>query len=90
MHTINDATTHGIIVLIFYSSGVCILSYFYERKSQEYKKTQKSSKPLKRLENEDRHCEFLALTAILDAILDFKKCSEVKLFHKAEFAYVMS
>ena len=55
-----------------------------------YKKTQRSQTSVKGLRNEVHHCESLKLAAILDAILDFEKCSRVSSIHQADFVYVMS
>ena len=55
-----------------------------------YKKTQRSQTSLKGLRKEVHHCESLKLVAILDAILDFEKCSRVRSIHQADFVYVMS
>ena len=55
-----------------------------------YKKTQRSQTSVKGLRKEVHHCESLKLAAILDAILDFEKCSRVRSIHQADFVYVMS
>ena len=55
-----------------------------------YKKTQRSQTSVKGLRKEVHHCESLKLAAILDAILDFEKCSRVSSIHQADFVYVMS
>ena len=55
-----------------------------------YKKTQRSQTSVNGLRNEVHHCESLKLAAILDAILDFEKCSRVSSIHQADFVYVMS
>ena len=55
-----------------------------------YKKTQTSSKSVKGFQKEVHHCKSLELVAILDAILDFAKCSRVKSIHQPDFIYVMS
>ena len=55
-----------------------------------YKKTQRSQTSVKGLRKEVLHCESLKLAAILDAILDFEKCSRVSSIHQADFVYVMS
>ena len=57
---------------------------------ETYKKTQRSPKYDRRLQNEVHLCESLELAAILDAILDFEKCSKVSSIHQADFVYVMS
>ena len=54
------------------------------------KKTQRSQPSLKGLRKEVHHCESLKLADILDAILDFEKCSKVRSIHQAYFVYVMS
>ena len=55
-----------------------------------YKKTQRSQTSVKGLRKEVLHCESLKLAAILNAILDFEKCSRVSSIHQADFVYVMS
>ena len=57
---------------------------------ETYKKTQRSPKSDRRLQNEVHPCESLELAAILDAILDFEKCSRVRSIHQADFGYMMS
>ena len=53
-----------------------------------YKKTQRSTKYIKRLRKEVHHCESLELAAILEAILDFEKCSRVNSIHQADCVYM--
>ena len=55
-----------------------------------YKKTQRSQTSVKGLRKEVHHCESLKLAAILDAILDFEKCSRMRSIHQADFVYVIS
>ena len=57
---------------------------------ETYKKTQRSTKYARGLQNEVTQCESLKLAAILDAILDFEKCSGVSSIHQVDFVYVMS
>ena len=57
---------------------------------QTYIKTQRPQTSVKGLRKEVHHCESLKLAAILDAILDFEKCSRVSSIHQADFVYVMS
>ena len=57
---------------------------------ETYKKTQRSPKYDRRLQNEVHPCESMELAAILDAILDFEKCSRMSSIHQADFVYVMS
>ena len=55
-----------------------------------YKKTQRSHTSVKGVRKKDHHPESLKLAAILDAILDFEKCSRVTSIHQADCVYVMS
>ena len=55
-----------------------------------YKKTQRSHTSVKGVRKEVHHSESLKLAAILDAILDFEKCSRMTSIHQADFVYVMS
>ena len=57
---------------------------------ETYKKTQRSPKYDRRLQNEVHPYESLELAAILDATLDFEKCSRVSSIHQADFVCVMS
>ena len=57
---------------------------------ETYKKTQRSPKYARRLQNEIHPYESPELAAILDAILDFEKCSRVSSIYQADFVYVMS
>ena len=51
--------------------------------------TQRSPKSGKGLQKEIHLGESMELTAILDTILDFEKCSRVSSIHQADFVYVM-
>ena len=55
-----------------------------------YKKTHRSQTSVRGLRKVVHNCELLKLVAILDAILDFQKCSRVSWIHPADFVYVMS
>ena len=53
-------------------------------------KNQRSQTSVRGLRKEVHHCESFEMTAILDAILDFEKCSRVSSIHRADFVHVMS